>query len=109
MMIRPEAYYIIYLQGRTAEELLTRIRSLKMETGQQKNALENPDRAKEDLGEPSFSTRIKWNRVFLELAKQALADVGGTYGPSQAEIKAIDFDNNIPFIKKIVWKIVKSS
>ena len=105
MMIDTETYYIMYLKGRNAEQIQKHIRSLKMETGRFKNELENPNYIEEVPMFPSKSTFIKWNRVFLERAQKALADAGGTYKPSQAELKAIDFDNNIPFISKVVFSI----
>ena len=44
-------------------------------------------------------------RLYLEKAKEALAEAGGTYTPSIAEQKAAEFDNNIPFICKVVFTI----
>ena len=42
---------------------------------------------------------------YLQRAKQALAEAGGTYTPSATERKAIDFNNNIPHIRKVVFSI----
>jgi hypothetical protein len=41
----------------------------------------------------------------LERAKQAYAEVGGTYTLSKSEEKAADFDSNMDFISKIIFSI----
>ena len=45
------------------------------------------------------------NRDYLERARQAYAEAGGTYVLSKAEEKAADFDLNINFICKITFNI----
>ena len=54
---------------------------------------------------PSESTRIFCSRLYLERAKQALVEAGGEYIPSAAERKAMEFDDNIPYINKVVFSI----
>ena len=41
----------------------------------------------------------------MERAKEALAEAGGTYVPSQAELEAADFEDNIPAISSLVFSI----
>lgn len=105
MMISPETYYEINLKGKTAEQILSAIRGLKNEIGHLKNTMEHPDYGSEPIVHPSESTRLWCAREYLECAKVAYAEAGGTYTPSQAELKAQEFDANIPFINKIVFSI----
>ena len=103
MMISPEAFYEDELKGKTAEQTITVIRGLKQEIGRLKNIVEHPDY--ECLVHPSERVRIYCSQRYLERAKQAFVEVGGTYIPSAAEKKAMDFDDNIPFINKVEFCI----
>ena len=105
MMIRPEEYYEEYLKGKSAEQIMTAIRGLKKEIGHLKNTTEHPDYGEQPVMHPSESTRLWCTRLYLERAKEALIAAGGTYKPSQAELKAADFDANIRNIKKLVFSI----
>ncbi|MBE6886171.1 MAG: hypothetical protein E7486_04400 [Ruminococcaceae bacterium] len=103
MMIRPESFYEENLKGKTAEQIATIIRSLKQNIGRLKNRVENPDYI--CPRKPSDKTIISFFQAYLERAKQALAEAGGTYVPSAAEKKAIEFEANIPSISKVVFTI----
>ena len=103
MMISPETFYCEHLEGKSADEIQRVIRGLKQEIGRLKNIAEHPKY--QCMIMPNESTRIFWNRKYLEQAKIALIEAGGTYTPSQAEIKAMEFEDNIPFIEKIVFTI----
>lgn len=54
---------------------------------------------------PSEDTRLHCIREYLERAKQAYPEAGGTYTLSKSEEKAADFDSNIDFICKITFSI----
>jgi len=105
MMISPEGYYDEYLKGKTKEQIMTAIRGLKQEIGRLKNTMESPDYGQEEIVHPSEDTRLHWTREYLERAKQAYAEVGGTYTLSKSEEKAADFDSNMGFISKIIFSI----
>lgn len=105
MMISPEGYYEEYLKGKTAAQIMTAIRGLKNEIGHLKNTKEHPDYGEQPIMHPSESTRLWCTRLYLERAKEALIAAGGTYIPSQAELKAADFEENIPAISKLVFSI----
>lgn len=105
MMISPETYYEMNLKGKTAEQIMSAIRGLKNEIGHLKNVMEHPDYGSEPIMCPSESTRLWCTREYLEQAKAALAEAGGEYKPSQAEMKALEFDNNLSAISKIVFTI----
>jgi hypothetical protein len=105
MMISPEGYYDEYLKGKTKAQIMTAIRGLKQEIGRLKNTMESPDYGQEEIVHPSEDTRLHWTREYLERAKQAYAEVGGTYTLSKSEEKAADFDSNMDFISKIIFSI----
>ena len=105
MMIRPETNYEMNLKGKNATQIMSAIRGLKKEVGHLKNVMENPDYGPEAIICPRESTRFWFTRAYLEKAKEALAEAGGVYEPSQAEIKAKEFEDNLPFINKIVFSI----
>lgn len=103
MMISPEIYYEENLKGKTSEEILKAIRSLKREITRLKNIAERPDYVCEL--HPSESVRISCSYDYLERAKLALKESGAEYQPTKAELKAMEFDTNIPNISKIIFLI----
>ena len=103
MMISPETYYEEYLKGKTPEEILKAIRSLKREITRLKNIAEQPDFG--CIIYPSESVRISCSQDYLERAKLALKESGVEYQPTKSEFKAIEFDDNIPNIGKIIFSI----
>lgn len=105
MMISPEGYYVEYLKGKTEEQIMTAIRGLKQEIGRLKNIMECPDYGIKPIMHPSEDTRLHWTREYLERAKQAYAEAGGTYTLSKSEEKVADFDANIDAICKITFSI----
>ena len=105
MMIGPEGYYEEYLSGKNKEQILTVIRGLKQEIGHLKNTMESPDYGVKPIMHPSEDTRLHWTCEYLERAKQAYAEAGGTYTLSKSEEKAADFDANMDVICKITFSI----
>ena len=105
MMISPEAYYEEQLKGKTIEQIMRVIRGLKQEIGHLKNMMESPDYAQEFVIHPSEGVRLDCTREYLEKAKQAYAEVGGTYSMSKAEEKAAGFEQNMNSIFKITFGI----
>ena len=103
MMISPEAFYENKLKGKSAAQITTVIRSLKQEIGRLKRIIEHPEYVCSIR--PSEQVRISCLRDYLEKAKQAVEDAGGSYTPSIAEQKAMQFDANIQYITKIVFCI----
>ena len=105
MMISPEVYYEEQLKGKTKEQIMRFIRGLKQEIGHLKNMMESPDYAQESVIHPSEDVRLDCTREYLEKAKQAYAEVGGTYSMSKSEEKAANFELNMDFIFKITFGI----
>lgn len=105
MMISPETYYEMNLKGKSAEQIMTAIRGLKQEIGRLKNTMEHPEYGTEVIICPSEATQLSCTRDYLDRAKLALAEAGVVYKPSQAELKAAAFEENIPAISKVVFTI----
>lgn len=105
MMISPESYYEMNLKGKNAKQVMSVIRGLKKEIGHLKNVMEHPDYGSEPIVRPSEATRLWCTREYFERAKVALAEVGGEYKLSKAELKATKFDSNLSAIEKIVFTI----
>jgi hypothetical protein len=93
------------LKGKPADRIMSTIRGLKQEIGRLKNTMEHPDYGSEPVMRPSEATRLSCTRDYLTRAKLALAEAGVVYKPSQAELKAQEFENNFPFISKIIFSI----
>lgn len=104
MMISPETFYEMNLKGKTKEQIMTVIRGLKREIGRLKNIMEHPKySSREWVIHPGEDVQISMSREYLKQAKQALEEAGGTYVPSAAEKKAMDFEDNIPYINKVAF------
>jgi hypothetical protein len=103
MMISPGTYYELYLKGKNAKQIMTIIRSLKREISRLKNIMEHPEY--QCMMHPSEAVRISCNRYYLDRAKQALSEAGGVYTPTKAELKAQQFNDNIPYIEKVEFSI----
>ena len=105
MMLSPESYYEEYLKGKTKEEIMTAIRGLKQEIGHLKNSMEKPYDGMKTVIHPSEDICIYWSREYLDIAKQAYVEAGGTYTLSKSEEKAADFNANMESISKITFNI----
>ena len=103
MMISPETFYENKLKGKSAAQIMTVIRSLKQEIGRLKRIIEHPEYVCSIR--PSEQVRISCLRDYLDKAKQAVEEAGGSYTPSIAEQKAMQFDANIHHINKVVFCI----
>lgn len=103
MMISPEYYYEEILKGKSEQEIQAVIRRLKREIGRLKKAVEHPD--PEYHIDPDEGVQLWCTRKYLEEAKKALAEVGGEYKPSKAELKVQEFNSNIPYISEIEFSI----
>lgn len=101
MMISPESYYELHLKGKSEKEILFAIRGLKNQIGHLKNTMEHPDYGKEPLVHPTADVRIWCARLYLERARQALFEMGASYAPSQAEVNAKQFQENIDYISRV--------
>ena len=101
MMISPETFYENEIKGKTPEQIMSVVRSLKREISKQKKDLEN-DTFDKNIICPSPATRISCSREYLKIAIEAL---GEQYTPTRGEIKAAEFQKKIPAIVKATFDI----
>ncbi len=99
-MMNAESYYETELRGKSEKEIRSKIRSLKKEIKRLKDIAENP-LSDCSVYEPSIAEQIAENRERLDKTIQALKELGSEYQPTKNEIKAIKFQENIPYIKEI--------
>ena len=104
MMISPETYYEMNLKGKSQEEIMKKIRSLKIKIGQLKRSIENADDIVCEVF-PGRQTRLKCYRDYLERAIQAYEEAGGEYVRSKAEQKDHDFNEALDSMSKLVFTI----
>ena len=104
MMISPETYYEMNLKGKSQEEIMKKIRSLKIQIGQLKRSIENTDDLVLEVF-PSRLTRLKCDRDYLERAIRAYEEAGGEYVRSKAEQKDHDFNEALDSMSKLVFTI----
>ena len=95
MMISPEGYYEMNLKGKSQQEIMTEIRSLKREIGRLKRKLEEHCFDQKVTMYPNPLTRISCSRDYLERAKQAYEEAGGIYQPTKAELRDKAFNDGL--------------
>lgn len=105
MMISPEGFYESEIKGKSYDEILRVIKRLKREMAEHKRTIEHPDYGSESVIRSSESSRLRCTRLYLERAKEALAEAGAPYEPTRAELRVMDFDANIGNISKITLSI----
>ena len=106
MMVSPEWYYEEYLKGKTAAEIMTKIRSLKKEIGHLKRILEDPSYPNREWAiHPSESVQLSCTKQYLEYAKKALAEAGGAYPLSQTDIKVASFNERLVSLKQLDFRV----
>ena len=105
MMISPEYYYEEELKGKTKEEIMRAIKKLKREISRLKYKMEHPDYREGPMMIPDEHMQLNMSRKYLNMAKLAYEEAGGIYEPSNAEKKALKFQENIVHINKISFTI----
>ena len=104
MMISQETYYEMNLKGKSQEEIMKKIRSLKIQIGQLKRSIENADDIVCEVF-PGRQTRLKCYRDYLERAIQAYEEAGGEYVRSKAEQKDHDFNDALDSMSQLMSTI----
>ena len=103
-MVSPETYYEMNLKGKSQEEIMKNIRSLKIKIGQLKRSIENTDDMVLEVF-PSRLTRLKCSRDYLGRAIQAYEETGGTYVLSKADQQDHEFNEALDSMSKLVFTI----
>lgn len=106
MMTSPDRYYEECLKGKTAAEIMTKIRSLKKEIGRLKKVLEDPSYPDREWAiHPSEAVQLSCTKQYLEYAKKALVEAGGEYPLSKVDTKVASFNERLASMKKVEFKI----
>ena len=103
MMISPEGYYELSLKGKNSDEILSEIKKLKRRITELKRIAEHPEYKSTMC--PSECVQIFCTREYLDRAKQTLVELGVEYQPTKAELKANEFNKNIPYITNVILSI----
>ncbi len=105
MMVSPEGYYEMELQGKSVEDIAKKIRGLKNEIGHLKKAIEAQHYGEKTEIYPDERTRLWCTRLYLERAIAAYVEAGGKYQPSKAEQRETAFDEAVPTIARLIFTI----
>lgn len=95
------------ITNKNEKELITIIRQLKREMKELKETMENPNYVAST--NPDEATQLESKRECLEEAKQALASKGIPYKPTVKEKSTLVFEQRIPEIKEIEYRLMISS
>ena len=101
MMISPETFYDMELAGKSIRDIKKVVNDLKQEMKHLVHIMESP--GYRPMMRPDESTRLSCIREYLAKAIEALKEKGGRYELTKEEQKAAEFDENIPYIQKIVY------
>ena len=98
-------YYEMELKGKSQQEILKEIRSLKREINKLKKLIEEYDPSPDAFIMPDGLTRIKCNRGYLKKAIQAYEDVGGKYILTKQEQRTQSFDLALEDLQRLKFSI----
>ena len=104
-MISPEAYYHDSIEGRSPEQILWQIHSLKREIRHLIRVLESDELNSELMIAPHPRTQISLKREYLELAVKAYTDAGGKLELNGIEQKEAAFNAHLPGMRKLVLEM----
>lgn len=104
MMISPEGYCEMILNGKSQECILEEIRSLRKEIKRLKQYIEEHFFEPEAMF-PSRLTQLKCNREYLDRAIQAYREAGGQYVHGKEEQKSMGFEAALDAMQKLVFSI----
>ena len=100
MMISPEMFYELHLKGKSVDETLSIIGSLKRTITKLKNKLERPFCNYVFIC-PSPDVQLSYNRDYLERAKMYLVELGTKYEPTLKELRSEEFNSHLCNVKRI--------
>ena len=74
MIVDPEWYYEEYLKGKTAEQIRSRIRSLKRKIRRLEKMVTDPEAHQQERICPSLVVQLEMHRLYLQKAVETLMD-----------------------------------
>ncbi len=101
MMISPESFVEMGLQGKTREDAVKEVKSLLREINRLKRILENDPYLEECMIKPGPQVKISVSRKHLTAAREFFKKQGWEYDMSKAEIKDMEFNDRINDIESI--------
>lgn len=104
-MIDPQTYYHCNLEGKSKDQILTKIRGLKQRIGQLKSRMEHPEYGKQLTTQPSEETQLQVTRAYLDRVKFAYKQAGGDYVISQAEKEFAKFNASLEELSQVTFTI----
>ena len=104
-MISPELFYEQELKGKDFNTVSSVIRKLKREIAKLKRVMEHPGYECDCTSKPDEMTRLFCMRLYLQTAKDTLAELGVPYEATIFEKRIADFDANICNISRITLDI----
>jgi len=107
MMISPEGFYEFELKGKSKEEILKEIRSLKRDINRNKKLIEDNNKASEPIAfmSPGPNVVIEMDREYLARAIKAYEDAGGKYIPTEQEKKSQSFNDALEDLHTFTFSI----
>ena len=103
MMISPETYVKLELEGLSNDEIISKIRGLKREMTRLKREVEYVGLEDEEpvIVCPSPDVRITMQRDYIVAARKFLEEQGGELPLTKAEIRARKFEDDLKYVEKI--------
>ncbi len=95
MMISPESFVEMGLQGKTREDAVKEVKSLLREINRLKRILEKDPYSEECMIKPGPLVKISVSRKYLTAAREYFKKQGWEYDMSKAEIKDMEFNDRL--------------
>lgn len=105
LKISPETYYRENIEGKTEEEIIELIESLRQSISDLKFIMEDPDYDLALKPKSKEKREIFFSRQYLKQAKHALRKMGGHRDLSKEELRSKDFKENIYATSQVIYKI----
>ena len=104
MMLEPEEYYENYLKGKTSDQIMTQIRSLKRKINRLQNVMDHPDYPyRTDVIDPDEGVQVYMYREYIKRAKTALEEAGVVYTMTKAEQREAAIEASMPYASKVIF------
>ena len=107
MMISPEGDYELERKGKSKEEILKEIRSLKRDINRNKKLLDENNKTSEPIAfmSPGPNVIIEMDREYLERAIAAYEAAGGEYIPTEQEKKSQSFNDALEDLRTFTFSM----
>ena len=104
MLTSPESYYEMEIKGKTKQEILKEIRSLKRRINEDTIYLEESHEEPVEMY-PDRRSMVSLEQQYLEYAIKGYEEAGGVYTLTKAEQKSRDFNELLDSLQRLVLTI----